>query len=171
MRRKLSVAALFLAAVTCLTFAGLADAQGPVRNWLRSKFNPMEAPATMPTCDANGNCTYPAGFPLPMAGPPVTTKVGAVKAGAPFGSTLVHEFHRIKLAKQLRDKGYSISDAHALAGTVSDQMMEGVAQTVGAPAGFFQQLIGDLMTFLASPTGQQLEQALMAALLKLLGVP
>lgn len=171
MVKKIALGGLFVAVLAGLTLT--ASGQGPVRRVLQKTFGPPAVPLAV--CDpATGQCAPVTAAvivpPQPMAS---STKVGAVKASGPLGGTLVHEFVRLRVAAELRKKGQSWSDAHAAAASLSNQMIEAAAglPDVGAPSGFFQQLLADLMAFLQSPQGQQIMAALIKALLALLGVP
>lgn len=106
-----------------------------------------------------------------VAGAVAPASVGGIK------STVVHEVIRLRVAAHLRTKinpntnaKYTISEAHALSNMLSDQLIEGSASAVGAPGGFFQQLLAALEAFLASPAGQQLIADLIKYLEMLLGV-
>jgi hypothetical protein len=160
--KKVTMVGMFAVLALCTTY-GVSEGQGPIRRFL------FGAPANQ-TC-VNGNCN-PASVaatpaPAPVVLAPGQTKM-TVKAG-PVAHTLAHEFVRLKVAAGLRAKGYSVQDANTLAGSLSDEMMENAAAAVGAPSGFFQQLLQELITFINSPQGQQIMAALIQLLIHLIG--
>jgi hypothetical protein len=157
-----------------LTFAAVtiglsvANGQGPVRRLIQNwKFQDAPGYCTGPECQSG--LQSPAPFvPVPKTAPaPMPSAKKAAELGSIRG-TIVHEVVRHRLRAELLNKGYSVSDATALTSTVSNELIEAAADAAGAPGGFFQQLLQTLITFLQSPQGQALMNALIQALIQII---
>ncbi len=173
--KRFAILGVLFAAALSITVA-TSDAQFLPRN--RTQWVPVT-----PTCpygtDANGNClaappaTTTTTF-APKSAPtvPITTPPTAGRTTTSMRSTLFCEYVQIKLAAELRKKGKTFSEAHAMAHSLSHEMIKAAADNVKVPAtvigdGSFLQII---IAFFEGPMGQSILNALMQFLLSLLGV-
>jgi hypothetical protein len=158
--KKVTMLGMFAVLVLCTTY-GASEGQGPIRRLL------FGVPANQ-TC-VNGNCA--AAYDGTFEQVPATKFVLApsAKKAAELGTirgTVIHEYVRHRLVAELmKTKGMSWGEARVAANSVSNEMLEAQAEKVGAPGGFFQQILAAFEAFINSPQGQQLFNALIQALI------
>lgn len=118
-------------------------------------------------CGAASSASVCSSAPQTACGASVTVAAGQSTAGARH--PIAHQWVRIKLTGHLVKNGHSFAEARSMAESLSDEMIEQAAATVGAPGGFFQNLLAALQQCEADPTCSKFLAALMNYLLKLLG--
>jgi hypothetical protein len=99
----------------------------------------------------------------------VTVTTGRVSAPLGARHPVAHQFVRIKLTAGLVKTGHSWMEARAMADSLSDEVIEQAGAAVGAPGGFFQNLLDALTKCEQDPNCKKFLDMLMTYLITLLG--
>jgi hypothetical protein len=141
-----------------------ASAQ-PIRKFFANRAGACATSAEASAC-SQGACSTAA----VMSSGTVQATVVSSRVGVASGNhPIAHQWVRLKFTAFLVKKGYSRADARLMADSLSDQMLEQAGAQVGAPGGFFQNLLAALQQCEQDPTCSKFLAALMTYLLTLLG--
>jgi hypothetical protein len=154
LKRILALTVLF---ATGLLLPGVyhAQASGPIRDRIQTKRAMASDKAVLPT--------PPPQSPMPT---PTAAAEPLLTAGALGEGKLFHRITRMKLAAELRKKGHTVLEAHQLAQTMTDDVINSTLMTMKVPL----SAIGDgtilqkIIDFFQSPLGQMLLKLLMSLL-------
>lgn len=133
----------------------------PFRDALFGSQGACGAAAAAGACSASAACSA-----APATACGASTSTAVALAGR---HPIAHQWVRLKFTAFLVKKGKSFSEARAMADSVSDEMLEQAGAQVGAPGGFFSNLLAALQQCEADPTCSKFLAALMNYLLTLLG--